>query len=217
MTRQETNWGYIDWLESDEVKHKITLKAGIVTIYPHAHMTPHIHFTEQVLYTLCGTGYSLVDDQQIEMSQAGMMFHWNAGVIHEMFNTGDCFFRHLMVSCPDTLGIDQMQGMDDGEKHILDQETDEYLRMAIRGTQAQFLETPRYSRSIFDFRGQLVSRTKIFPAYCREHCAQELKTNTAPCMVQHLELPFRAPSSFECPKKLRIFYAPIVFRDVFLG
>ena len=69
MTRQETNWGYIDWLEEDMDESKSALNVGIVTIAPHAHMTPHIHFTEQVIYTLQGTGYSLVDGEKIDMSR----------------------------------------------------------------------------------------------------------------------------------------------------
>lgn len=134
MKRQWTDWGYVDWLEEDMDESRAALNVGIVSIAPHGHMNPHIHFTEQVLYTLQGTGYSLVDGQKVDMSQTGRILHWEASVIHEMYNEGDTVFKHLMVSCPDAVGFDAMAPTDSMEARLSEEETEEYLQAAVNGT-----------------------------------------------------------------------------------
>lgn len=160
MTRQDTDWGYIDWLEEDMDESRAALNVGIVTIFPHAHMNPHIHFTEQVLYTLQGTGYSLVDGQKIDMSKPQVTLHWKAGVIHEMYNEGDEEFKHLMVSCPEIVRFEPTVSSEANQYGLSDEEAEEYLRMAINGTCEQFLDTLHYSYVIFNASGRPLKRTR---------------------------------------------------------
>ena len=106
MPRQKTDWGYIDWLEENMDESRAALNVGVVTIFPHAHMNPAYTFYEQVIYTLQGTGYSLINGKKIDMSIPGEILHWEASVIHEMYNEGEEEFKHLMVSCPDMVKFD---------------------------------------------------------------------------------------------------------------
>ncbi len=216
MTRQETNWGYIDWLEEDMDESKSTLNAGIVTIAPHAHLTPHIHFTEQVIYTLQGTGYSLINGKKIDMSTPNVILHWDTGVIHEMYNEGEGEFKHLMVSCPDIMRFDPTAK--DTEIYQLSDETaEEYLRAAVNGTCEQFLDTLHYSYVIFNAVGMPLKRTKIFPVFCCQNCMEEISSSAALCMCRYMRCPFYEETSFECPHGATVFCMPIVFHGNFLG
>ena len=77
MDRQLTDWGYIDWLPPRKNGKKGVLRVGIVAIKPHGHMLAHIHFDEQVIYTFQGTGYSLINGRQINMSASeNNLLHW---------------------------------------------------------------------------------------------------------------------------------------------
>lgn len=217
MTRQETNWGYIDWLEEDMDESKSALNVGIVTIAPHAHMTPHIHFTEQVIYTLQGTGYSLVDGEKIDMSRPDEILHWDAGVIHEMYNEGEEEFKHLMVSCPDIMRFDPAVAEETNTYKLSDEAAEEYLRAAVNGTCEQFLDTLHYSYVIFNAVGMPLKRTRIFPIFCCQNCLEEISSNVAPCMCRYIRCPFYEEMSFECPHGVTVFCTPIVFHGNFLG
>ena len=217
LPRQETNWGYIDWLEENMDEDKTALNVGIVSIAPHAHMTPHIHFTEQVLYTLQGTGYSLVNGKKIDMSQPNVTLHWEAGVIHEMYNEGEDEFKHLMVSCPEIMSFDSLDADSAASCKLSEEEREEYLRAAIAGTCEQFLDTLHYSYVIFNAVGRPLKRTRIFPIFCCENCLEEISANVAPCMCRYIRCPFYEEMSFECSHGVTVFCTPIVFRGNFLG
>lgn len=217
MKRQLTDWGYIDWLEEDMTENRIALNVGLVTIFPHAHMNPHIHFTEQVLYTLGGSGYSLVNGKKIDMTKPHMILHWEASVIHEMFNTGDEEFRHLMVSCPDTVKFDTIAPDVKDQEKISAQEAEEYLHAAIAGTCEQFLDTLHYSYVIFSASGVPVKRTRIFPEFCCRYCDEEISVSGAPCMCRVIKTPFYEEKIFECPYGATVFCVPVVFGGTFLG
>ena len=217
MTRQETNWGYIDWLEEDMDESKSALNVGIVTIAPHAHMTPHIHFTEQVIYTLQGTGYSLVDGEKIDMSRPDEILHWDAGVIHEMYNEGEEEFKHLMVSCPDIMRFDPAVAEETNTYKLSDEAAEEYLRAAVNGTCEQFLDTLHSAYVIINAVGRPLKRTRIFPIFCCQNCLEEISSNVAPCMCRYIRCPFYEEMSFECPHGVTVFCTPIVFHGNFLG
>lgn len=217
MTRQDTDWGYIDWLEEDMDESRAALNVGIVTIFPHAHMNPHIHFTEQVLYTLQGTGYSLVDGQKIDMSKPQVTLHWKAGVIHEMYNEGDEEFKHLMVSCPEIVRFEPTVSSEANQYGLSDEEAEEYLRMAINGTCEQFLDTLHYSYVIFNASGRPLKRTRIFPLFCYQNCMEEISSNTASCMCHYISCPFYEEMIFECPRGVTVFCLPVIFHGAFLG
>lgn len=216
MNRQQTGWGYIDWLKPEADCNKITLNVGIVSIAPHAHMSAHIHFTEQVIYILQGDGYSLVDGKKIEMPKDAI-FHWKAGVIHEMFNTGETLFKHLMVSCPDNINPDKIFNANDLEYKITNREANEYLYAAIDGIRTQFLDTLHYTYIIFDSMGNLVTKTRVFPNFCCAHCSEDILSNSAPCMCSKIPRPIREEGKIECPYGLTALYMPIIFQGIFLG
>lgn len=217
MKRQETDWGYIDWLEDENSEKRTALQAGIVTIAPHGHMEAHIHFTEQVLYTLQGEGYSILNGEKLDMSEKKEFFHWEAGAIHEMYNTGDTEFKHLMISCPDAVHF-QMPAFEEDQVMQMHRETaEEYLFAAIDGTRKQFLDTLKYSYVIFDRMGKPVKQTPIFPEFCCKHCLEKISTSRADCMCHLISCPFSETGSFECPYGATVFYVPLIFRGVFLG
>ena len=216
MKRQWTDWGYIDWMEEMD-ENTAALNVGIVSISPHAHMNPHIHFTEQVLYTLQGKGYSLVNGRKIDMSQPNVILHWEASVIHEMYNEGNTEFKHLMVSCPDTVGFDATTSVNASGQDMSKEDAEEYLHVAINGTCEQFLDILHYSYVIFNGAGMPVKRTRIFPEFCCKHCMEEISMNRTVCMQHYVASPFTEEGSFECPHEVTVFYFPILFRGVFLG
>lgn len=215
--RQITDWGYIDWLETAAKGKSPTLNVGIVSISPRAHMNPHIHFTEQVIYTMQGQGYSLINGKKLDMSKPNQIYHWEASVIHEMYNEGDEEFKHLMVSCPDAVSFESLLPQEAPAKLLSPEEGEEYLQLAIRGTCEQLLDTLHYSYVIFNARGVPVKQTAVFPAFCCRHCEETLAAHTAGCMNQLIPFPFTEEGHFECPYGLTVFYVPILFRGTFLG
>lgn len=217
MPRQKTDWGYIDWLEENMDESRAALNVGVVTIFPHAHMNPHIHFTEQVIYTLQGTGYSLINGKKIDMSIPGEILHWEASVIHEMYNEGEEEFKHLMVSCPDMVKFDPVHPDGTGGCSLSGQEAEEYLLAAVSGTCEQFLNTLHYSYAIFNASGMLAKRTRVFPEFCCLHCMEEISSGEAACMRHCVCYPFYEEMSFECPYGATVFCIPIVFHGAFLG
>jgi len=217
MKRQWTNWGYIDWLDEDMNKHTSALNVGVVSINPLAHMNPHIHFTEQVLYTLQGKGYSLINGKRIDMSQSNKILHWKASVIHEMYNEGDIPFKHLMISCPDIIGSNTDLSSNTVNWSMSADNAEEYLQATIKGTCEQFLDTLHYSYVIFDAKGIPVKKAHIFPQYCTYHCQGKIVMENAFCMQNYIDCPFKEEQSFECPHGLTVFCVPIVFQGVFLG
>lgn len=217
MTRQKTNWGYIDWLEENMEESSAALSAGIVTIFPHAHMKPHIHFTEQVIYTLQGTGYSLINGEKIDMSQPHVILHWEASVIHEMYNEGDQEFKHLMVSCPDPLGFQKLSAEGTEHSDLSPEDAEEYLRVAVSGIRDHVLSNIHYSYVIFSASGMPVRRTSVFPEFCCRHCMEGISFQNAPCMKMYIPCPLPAMGRFECPYEVTVFYVPVLFRGAFLG
>lgn len=217
IKRQFTDWGYIDWLNPEKNGENKSLNVGIVSIAPHGHMNPHIHFTEQVLYTLQGDGYSLVNGEKIDMSSPGKMYHWEASVIHEMYNEGDMEFKHLMVSCPDPVELDPLN-LNACEGEPLDPgEADEYLRAAIEGTCEQFSDNLHYSYVIFDASGMPIKKTHVFPEFCCRHCENDLSAEKAVCMKHYIPCPFNEETEFECPHGVTVFIVPVLYRGNFLG
>lgn len=219
MKRQWTDWGYIDWLDEDMKNHTSTsaLNVGVVSINPRAHMNPHIHFTEQVLYTLQGKGYSLINGEKIDMSQSNMILHWKASVIHEMYNEGNLPFKHLMISCPDIIGHNTDLPLNTVNWSMSEKNAEEYLQATIKGTCEHFLDTLHYSYVIFDVKGNPIKKTHIFPQYCTHHCHEKIVSGEAFCMQNYVKCPLKEEQSFECPYGLTVFCVPIIFQGIFLG
>ena len=101
MTRQRTDWGEIQWLEDEREAASIgRQRVGVVTVLPGGHQPRHVHYEEQAIYVLEGEAESIVDGVASRITP-GDLFHWRAGIVHEVRNLhGDAPFRHLMVSSP---------------------------------------------------------------------------------------------------------------------
>ncbi len=217
MDRQYTGWGYVDWISSENDRQNGAMNIGIVSISPKTHMSPHIHFTEQALYTLGGEGYSVIDGKKIDMSTANEIFHWSAGVMHEMYNTGETEFKHLMISSPDSnLNINPFDS-DKENVRLSQNEIFEYFNMAVHEVKSQFLDSLQYTYLFFDSIGNLSDRSRNFPSFCYARCEQELLKNSAPCMCSNVKLPIYEEGSFICPHRLMVIYYPINFNGQFLG
>ena len=96
MSIQKTDWGEIFWLDEEE---KNGLQTGIVTLLKGAHQPKHIHYEEQSIYVIQGEALSIINGNEYHL-KPGDMYHWQAGVEHEIFNEGDTDFQHLLVSNP---------------------------------------------------------------------------------------------------------------------
>ena len=96
MSIQKTDWGEISWFDEEE---KNGLQTGIVTLLKGAHQPKHIHYEEQSIYVIQGEALSIINGNEYHL-KPGDMYHWQAGVEHEIFNEGDTDFQHLLVSNP---------------------------------------------------------------------------------------------------------------------
>lgn len=217
MERQNTGWGHIDWLEDYKGNSENAMRVGVVTIDPHAHMPAHIHFDEQIIYTFQGNGYSMINGERINMSsEENSLLHWQPGVIHEMFNTGEEPYVHLMVTCSDQLTVEGMPGLKEKNK-ITMQEGISSLYEAIDAVKDQFLDSLRYSFVIYDILGNVAATSRLFPGYCRDYCKESIKTGAAPCMRKKDYPIGEQEGSFECPAGLTVLYVPIVFMGIMIG
>ncbi len=218
MERQDTDWGYIDWLEINKKEKKSVLRVGIVVINAHAHMPSHIHFDEQIIYTFQGNGYSLINGQRINMnSSENNLLHWMPGVIHEMYNLGDEPYIHLMVTCSDLLVENDTLPERQNHNNISIQESIRCLYEVIEETRDSFLNTLRYSFVIYDVLGNVAAASKLFPKYCKEYCADKLHHHSAFCMQKKYYPVSETEDTFLCPGGLTVLSVPIVFQENIIG
>lgn len=88
MERQETDWGEILWMDGETgVMPVHSLQVGLVSIPPGGHQAKHLHYEEQVIYVTEGCALSVIDGAESRLGP-GDLFHWKAGVEHEIWNTG---------------------------------------------------------------------------------------------------------------------------------
>lgn len=88
MTIQKTDWGQINWLDSDNENSSMNgLQVGIVSLFSGAHQAKHIHYEEQVIYVTQGQAISYIDGVE-SILKAGDFLHWKAGVTHEVYSIG---------------------------------------------------------------------------------------------------------------------------------
>ena len=224
MKRQETGWGYIDWLENTQAVKTGVLRVGIVVIGSHKHMPAHIHFDEQIIYTFQGSGYSIINGQRINMSvHENNLLHWMPGVIHEMYNTEDVPYVHLMVTCSDFLDDAEAQKEDSNHPQVNFQESVQYLYAVIDEIRNTFLKDLRYSFMIYDAFGNVTASSRLFPKYCKKHCGESVQNHTAYCMerkhrhVSEISDATKAVNTFLCPGGLTILSVPIIFRGNRIG
>lgn len=164
MALQITDWGEISWLEEEQdIFSTRGLKTGIVTLGEGAHQPRHRHYEEQVIYVVQGEALSILDGVESRLSVGGF-FHWKAGVVHEIYNTGQGVFRHLLISNPDA------EALEEGEFHKGEGQqgpvSPDLIYVAVEAIRTQFLETLHYSYGIFDSQGNLILQSRFYPDFC---------------------------------------------------
>ena len=213
MSRRIEDYGYVDVLAS-ESNHNQILQTEIITMLPHTKMLPHLHFTEQVLYVIQGNGYSIINGERIDTGE-GEVFHWEAGVTHEMFNPGSTDFRALLIISPDLQNAGDFLEPADEEPPISKVEAIEYMCAAVDSLRTQLADTMYNPYVVFDADGNVLMKAGQFPEYCYTSCGKTLEQNCAQCMSQ--QGPFYDERQHRCPHNLTLFSLPIVMNGTFLG
>ncbi|MCD8241722.1 MAG: histidine kinase [Lachnospiraceae bacterium] len=219
MFTQIIDWGSIDWLEENASSAR-GLKAGVVTLVQGGHQEKHIHYEEQVIYVLEGKARCFVDGKE-SLLEPGDYLHWKAGIEHEVFNIGSGAFRHLMVSCPESVEPDQtlqeFSGRDRQEKDDTDSVSRDLIYVAIEAVHTQFLETLHYGYAVFDWQGNLILQSRYYPAYCVKCCEPEKNPGACACMQISSAEERKTKHRFRCEYGMEVFHYPILFRGVLLG
>lgn len=178
MERQETDWGEILWMDGETgVMPVHSLQVGLVSIPPGGHQAKHLHYEEQVIYVTEGCALSVIDGAESRLGP-GDLFHWKAGVEHEIWNTGGGTFRHLLVSNPMSADLEQVFP-DDGDEEV----SPDLIYTAVEAIRTQFLDTLHYGHAIYDAAGGLIIQGRYFPEYCIENCFSDGGAER-PCMRQ---------------------------------
>lgn len=214
MAVQVTDWGRISWLEEQQESFSARgLKAGIVTLPAGSHQPRHRHYEEQVIYVIEGQALSILDGEESRLS-VGSFFHWKAGVEHEIYNTGQGAFQHLLISNPEAEALEETEFYDDGRKPDV---SPDLIYVAVEAIRTQFLETLHYGYAIFDSHGNLVLQSRFYPDYCTECCQPAQHPGSVGCMRRIPLKECMAEQVFSCEYGMEIFQYPILFGGVFMG
>ncbi len=213
MAIQITDWGEIAWLDDGQELSSIQgLKTGIVTLSPGGYQPRHRHYEEQVIYVLEGQARSILDGVEHGLSVGGF-FHWKAGVEHEIYNTGQGAFRHLLVSNPEALEEAEFHKGEGQQGKI----SSDLIYVAVEAIRTQFLEILHHSYAIFDSHGNLILQSRFYPDFCQKHCEPEQNPGICRCMRR---IPLKDCSQeqvFSCEYGMEIFQYPIQFGGSFMG
>lgn len=220
MSLEKTNWGQIQWIESElKGQSDKRLHVGIVTLGGKKSMPPHLHYEEQVLYILEGQGITYQDDVSREV-KAGDILHLPMGIIHKMINLSEEPLIHLHIARPyesdgDTEYASLIPSIT-GRWSDTKWERPDFIR-AVEATRTQFLARLRYVYAIFDASRRLVLASDRFPAYCTDQCQSLIPQGKAPCMVgDDLVLP-KVEHTYQCPYGVTVFSVPCHIEGQFLG
>ena len=85
MRVQETDWGYIEWMEPEYPgmgSGEASLRTGTVYVEPGKTMLRHVHYEEQFVYVLEGRGIGYINGEP-QIFEPGARFHMPAGCTHE--------------------------------------------------------------------------------------------------------------------------------------
>lgn len=210
MTKQKTDWGDIVWM--DEQQNGIQgLQVGMVTLPVAAHQPKHIHYEEQVIYVTGGQALSKIDGVRTTL-KTGDIMHWQAGVEHEITNTGDVPFQHLLISNPVQEEREQLFPEAQDEEISPD-----LIYIAVEAIRTQFLETLHYGYVIFDSLGNLILQSRYMTEYCEQCCHSSKLPGKSACMLFLKPEERKEERIFKCPYGMEVFHYPIYFKERFLG
>lgn len=213
MAKQKTDWGEILWMnEEADLMSVEGLKVGMVTLNTGGHQARHIHFEEQVIYVVQGQAVSTVGREEVRM-KPGDYFHWPAGIFHEVYNTGEVPFQHLMVAHTD---FDDF-ALNQETKYAEQEVSADILYAAVEAIRTQFLENLNYSYVIFDTAGNVVLQSRLYPSYCTGCCRPQENRGSCPCMIRLGGSEKQEEQTFVCPFGMEVFHFPIVFHGSIIG
>lgn len=214
MEVQITDWGKITWLDEEQDIFSIRgLKAGIVTLDTGAHQPRLRHYEEQVIYVIEGQALSILDGEESRLS-VGSFFHWKSGVEHEIYNTGQTPFRHLLVSNPETEIPEEAIFH---EEEAYPKVSEDLIYVAVEAIRTQFLEALHYGYAIFDSLGNLILQSQFYPDFCTDCCQPVQNPGACGCMHRIPLKDCTEEEVFYCENGMEVFQYPILFGGIFMG
>lgn len=210
MTRQKTDWGEISWLDEEQGNMQ-GLQVGMVILPVAAHQPKHVHYEEQVIYVTKGQALSKINGVE-SLLRAGDIIHWQAGVEHEIFNTGDTPFQHLLISNP--VQEEQIELFTEEQEEEV---SPDLIYIAVEAIRTQFLETLHYGYVIFDSFGNLILQSHYMTDYCEQCCHPSKVPGKTACMLSLTPEERTQEKIFKCPYGMEVFHYPIYVKEKFLG
>ena len=215
MRVQETDWGYIEWMEPEYPgmgSEEASLRTGTVYVEPGKTMLRHVHYEEQFVYVLEGRGIGYINGEP-QIFEPGARFHMPAGCTHEFVNTGDVPLVHLLVASPVSIDPDSLI---DKTRPLPGSSANDQLYAAVEAVRTQFLESLHMAFVIRNASGRVVLKSDYFPEPCIKKCGIE-KGNQPYCLKLDQNCGEASENTFVCPCGLTIFQVPVLWDDRLLG
>lgn len=212
MYLQETSWGQIEWLQTNNgssTSHSMSI--GIATILPHASQKSHIHYeNEQFIYIMQGEGVDIINEE-VSKFEKGTFYHIPPNVTHQILNTGDLPIKHLVV----TVYLAERRPIA-YELHEIDNYSDS-LRAAAEAIRSQIHGPNSPPVTIFDDIGNLVLLADNYPSYCLEHCPLQKTPEKCACFCSNISEGDNISSIGLCPYGLTVLQTPVLYGTHYLG
>lgn len=211
MQIQKTIWGSIEW--NEELIGDEFLNVGKVSINPHAHLLPHIHYAEQVLVVYEGELLSIADGEKTYCKQ-GTILHYPQGIVHEVFNTGTGIAKHLLISNPNSAKIEMpfFHLLNESTKSLYDCNKKSVFRSAVAKIKEDYLESLRVPYSIYDSDGKMIAKSKI---RCDKKC--NLQDFNLSCQSIISEKGENKAFYSICKQGYKLINVPVFFDNDFVG
>ncbi len=214
-------WGQIEWIYEPNSNDSMNIiNVGITTIFQNKRQHSHIHYgNEQVIYVLSGKGIQLIEDK-ISNINKGLIYHIEAGSVHETINNGDEPIKQLVISVPVNY-----------EQNLLRRSSNKFIKNTIYNdiskikdeikTICETIANPlKIPISIFDSNENMIISGRNYPEICTSECS--IDKNIESCCIYKIKNGYESPnytdlSAFVCPYGLTLFIMPIVFNNEIIG
>ncbi|UQZ88141.1 histidine kinase [Deltaproteobacteria bacterium Smac51] len=218
MTIQKMNWGYIDWLcTNDGGTPGQSMNIGICTILPRQRQHEHIHYgVEQFIFILKGESLHIVNGQEFRLTK-GNHLHMQSGVTHDTVNTTDQPVVELMVSIPVSFSYDLSRTQSDDE---LGGRYHGNLYAAVEAIDSHLLDSFHAPFTIFDDGRSKVFQHDFFSPFCHEKCGPTSEPADCECLSSHREPHMVVAKDhrwFVCSHGHLVYHLPIMYRGRELG
>ncbi|CAH2214615.1 histidine kinase [Tepidibacter aestuarii] len=218
---QSFEWGQIEWIYEPNPSNSMNIiNVGITTIFQNKRQDRHIHYgNEQVIYVLSGKGIQLIEDK-ISNINSGLIYHIEAGSVHETINTGDEPIKQLVISVP----VNYEQNLLQKKSTILTKNTTYQditkINDEIKNIYETIAEPLKIPISIFDLNGNIIISGRNYPEICTSKCSVDKSIEN--CCIYKIKNGYESPnhtdlSAFVCPCGLTVFIMPIIFNNEIIG